>query len=118
MADLINQRATNNDRKYRVSSSPARNKFKKLVRGCKSVSLIQRTASGIARYQVQKGYGKWWGILFPLVASRESSGPNNMIEPSFDKINQRVESETQSNEVTNASSQNGKANMSKQKERS
>ena len=41
-----------------------------------------------------------------------------MIEPSFDKINQRVESETQSNEVTNASSQNGKANMGKQKERS
>ena len=43
--------------------------------------------------------------------------PNNMIEPSFSTINQRVESETQWNEVTNASSQIGKANMRKQKEK-
>ena len=54
------------------------------------------------------------GILFPLVASRESSDPNNMIEPSFDTINKGVESETQSNEVTNVSSQNEKVNMRKQ----
>ena len=40
-----------------------------------------------------------------------------MIEPSFDTINQRVESETQPNEVTNVSSQNGKTNMKKQKEK-
>ena len=35
MADLTNQRAANNDQKYRVSFSQARNKFKKIV----SVSL-------------------------------------------------------------------------------
>ena len=40
-----------------------------------------------------------------------------MIEPSIDTINQRVESETQPNEVTNVSSQNGKGNMNKQKEK-
>ena len=38
-----------------------------------------------------------------------------MIEPSFDTINQRVESKTQASEVTNVSSQNEKANMKKQK---
>ena len=37
-----------------------------------------------------------------------------MIEPSFDTINKGVESETQSNEVTNVSSQNEKVNMRKQ----
>ena len=56
-------------------------------------------------------------MLFPLVASRESADPNNITEPSFDTINQRVESDTQPNEVTNVSSQNGKANMKKQKEK-
>ena len=40
-----------------------------------------------------------------------------MIEPAFDTINQRVESETQPNEVANVSSENGKANMKKQKEK-
>ena len=57
------------------------------------------------------------GILFPLVASRESSDRNNMIEPSFNTINQRVESETQLNEDTNVLCQNGKVNMKKQKEK-
>ena len=37
-----------------------------------------------------------------------------MIEPSFDTINKGVESETQSNEVTNVSSQNENVNMRKQ----
>ena len=81
------------------------------------VCLPKRTASGIAGYQVEKGYGKWWETLFPSVASMESSDPNNIIEPSFDTINQRVESEAQANEVTNVSSQNGKTNMKKQKEK-
>ena len=100
IADLKNQRVANNDRKYSVSFSQARNKFKKLVSECKSVRITCR----VARYQVDKVYGKWWDILFPLVASRESSDPNNMREPSFDTINHRVESETQPNEVTNVSS--------------
>ena len=59
IADSMNQRAANNDRKYRVFFSQAQNKFKRLVSECKSVSLTTRTASVIARYQVEKGYGKW-----------------------------------------------------------
>ena len=111
------QRAANNYEKYRVSFSQAQNKFKKLVSKCKFVRLTQRTASGIARYQVEKGYGKWWDILFLLVASRESWEPKNMIEPSLDAIYQRVESKTHPNEVSNVSSQNRKANTKKQKEK-
>ena len=49
ITDLMNQRAANNGRKYTVSFSQARNKFKKLVSECKSVSLTKRTASRIAR---------------------------------------------------------------------
>ena len=95
IADLMNQRETKNDRKYRVPFSQTRNKFKKLVSECKSVSITQGTANGIARYQVEKSYRKWWEILFSLVSSRESSDPKNMLEPSFHTINHRVEFEAQ-----------------------
>ena len=50
IADLMNQRAANNDRKYRVSFSQTRNKFKKLVSEYKPVSITRRTASGLVRY--------------------------------------------------------------------
>ena len=77
----------------------------------------QRTACGISRCQIVKVCGKWWDIVIPLVVSRESSDPSNIIEPSFDTINERVESETQPNEVPNVTSQNWKANMTQQKEK-
>ena len=43
IADLMNQRATKNNRKYSVSFSQAQDKLKKLVSECRSVSLSQRT---------------------------------------------------------------------------
>ena len=46
--------------------------------------MTQRTATGLCRYKVEKGYGKWWDQLFPLVASRESSDRSNKIESSAD----------------------------------
>ena len=55
IVDLMNQRADDNDRKNRVSFSLARNKFKKLVSECKSVSLTKRTASGIAKRAMENG---------------------------------------------------------------
>ena len=45
--------------------------------------MAQRTATGLSHYKVQKGYGKWWDELFPLVA-RESSDQSNNIVPSAD----------------------------------
>ena len=61
IADLTNQRAANNDRKYTMSFSQARNKFIKFVSECKSISLTKRSASGIARYQGLKGLRKMVG---------------------------------------------------------
>ena len=51
----------------------------------------QRTASGVSRYQVEKDYGKRWEILFPLVASRESADPSNIVEPPFYNDNQNTD---------------------------
>ena len=42
---------------------------------------------------MEKGYGKWWDILFPLVASRESADPSNFVEPPFDIDNQNIDHE-------------------------
>ena len=36
----------------------ARKKFKKLISECKAQSLTQKTATGLSRYKVEKGYGK------------------------------------------------------------
>ena len=69
-----------------ISASQARNKFKKLVSECKNVSLTIKTASGIDRHKVEKGYGRWWDILFKLISSRPSSDPSNTIEPTFEEV--------------------------------
>ena len=50
----------------------------------KAQSLTQRTSTGLSRYKAEKGYGKLWDELFPLVAGRESSDRSNNIEPSGD----------------------------------
>ena len=64
--------------------SQARNKFKSLVAICKKASLTRQTASGIDNFIQNKGYGKWFGQLFPLVQSRESAQPDQAIEPSME----------------------------------
>ena len=41
-----------------------------------------KTASGITRFQDEKGYGKWFNQLFPLIQTRASCQPEQAIEPS------------------------------------
>ena len=41
----------------------------------------------------EKRYGKWWDLLFPLVASRESADPSNIVEPPFYNDNQNTDPE-------------------------
>ena len=89
----MNERAAADGRKNTITHSQIRNKFKKLVCECKSISLTKRTASGISRYQREKRYGKWWDLLFPLVASRESADPSNIVEPPFYNDNQNTDPE-------------------------
>ena len=64
--------------------SQARNKFKSLVAICKKASLTRQTAYGIDNFIQNKGYGKWFGQLFPLVQRRESAQPDQAIEPSME----------------------------------
>ena len=76
----MNERAAPDGRKNTIIHSQVKNKFKKLVCECKSISLSQRTTHRISCYHVEKSYGKWWNILFLLVGSRESADPLNIVE--------------------------------------
>ena len=59
-----------------------RTKFKKCISDCKHVALTMKTATGIKRFQEERGFGKWFNMLFPLVKSRDSCKPELALEPS------------------------------------
>ena len=59
-----------------------RNKFKKCVSECKHAAMTIKTATGINRFQEDKGYGAWFKHLFPVVQSRDSCRPEMSAEPS------------------------------------
>ena len=73
-----------------VSASQARNKFKKIVSECRSVSLTIRTASGTDLHKVEKGYRRWWDILFKLVSRKPSSEPSNNIESTIEEEDEDI----------------------------
>ena len=66
VAEEMNERAAADGRKNTITHSQIRNKFKKLVCECKSISLSQWTARGISRYQVEKRLWKMVGYPFPI----------------------------------------------------
>ena len=59
-----------------------RNKFKWCVSMCKKVALTIQTATCIKRFVEDKGFSKWFDLLFPLIKSRDSCQPEPAIEPS------------------------------------
>ena len=62
--------------------SQLRTKFKKCVSKCKQAALTMKTATGIKRFQEERGFGKWFDALFALVKSRDSCKPELALEPS------------------------------------
>ena len=93
VVEEMNERSAADGPTYAITHSQIKNKFKKLVCECKSLSLSQRTASGINCYQVEKGHGKWCDIFFPLLASRESAASSNIVERPFYNNNQNADPE-------------------------
>ena len=45
--------------------------------------LTKKTASGIERARVERGYGDWFSKLYEIVSTRPSFNPANNVEPSF-----------------------------------
>lgn len=68
--------------KIEFNVSQLRNKFKKCVSDCKKAALIIKTATGVQRFQEEKGYGVWFNQLFALIRTRDSCKPEKATEPS------------------------------------
>ena len=92
----MNERVAADGQKNRIIHSQIRSKFKKLVYECKSISLSQRTASGINE--------KWWDVFFsfPLVASGESACNPNILVSSLCNDSQYTDLETNLGGTKNA----------------
>ena len=59
-----------------------RNKFKSCISTCKQICMTMKTASGIERFVEERGYGKWFDLLYVLVKTRDSCQRENACEPS------------------------------------
>ena len=59
-----------------------RNKFKSCISICTQICTKMKTASGIERLVEERGYGKWFDLLYALVKTRDSCQPENACEPS------------------------------------
>lgn len=101
-------RCTRRGESFTYDVNQTREKFKRLVAECKKAALIMKTASGIKRFQEDKGYGKWFNCLLPLVQTRASCQPEQAIDPGsvLQKKRKRQEdsSETSSPSPNNDSS--------------
>ena len=62
----------------------ARTRFKKCISLAKEAALTVRNASGIKRFKDQKGFGRWFMQLYPIVKARDSCQADQGIEPGFD----------------------------------
>ena len=68
----LKKRATERGETITFNVQQTRSKFKRCISDCKQATLTIKTATGIRRFQEEKGLGKWFGLLFPLVKSCDS----------------------------------------------
>ena len=81
LTELNEQYNKSSGKDFPFSVKQMRSKFKWCVSICKNISLTIKNASGIKRIVEEKGYGKWFDLLFPFVKSRDSCNPSQAIEP-------------------------------------
>ena len=87
----LKERANERGEQITFTIQQIRTKFKRCVSDCKQAAMTIKTATGIQRFQDEKGYGKWFDLLFPLVKTRDSCQPAMAVEPSA--INDLTEEE-------------------------
>ena len=76
----ITAKIINGEFTYNITET--REKFKQCISHCKEAALMMKTASGIKRFQDDKGFGKWFNTLLPLAQSRASCQPEQAVETS------------------------------------
>jgi hypothetical protein len=78
----LKERANERGEQITFTIQQIRTKFKRCVSDCKQAAMTIKTATGIQRFQDEKGYGKWFDMLFPLVKTRDACQPDMAVEPS------------------------------------
>ena len=78
----LKEHCAEREEEFTFTIGQLRTKFKQCVAECKKVALTITTASGIRRFQDDKGYGAWFNQLFALVRTRDSCQPELAVEPS------------------------------------
>ena len=78
----LKERASARGKELKFSVKQLRTKFKKCVSDCKQAALTIKTATGIKRFQEDRGLGNWFKPLFAVVQTRDSCQPDQAIEPS------------------------------------
>ncbi|XP_068694637.1 uncharacterized protein [Montipora foliosa] len=78
----LEARASARGDKLSFTVNQLRTKFKKCISCCKQAALTVKTATGIKRFQEDRGYGKWFNALFEVVKTRDSCQPELALEPS------------------------------------
>lgn len=78
----MKRRASKREESVPYTVHQLRTKFKKLVGECKKAALTIKSATGIKRFQENKGYGDWFNPLFALIKTRDACQPEQAIEPS------------------------------------
>ena len=73
--DELKTRASARGDDCTMTVTQLRSKFKKCVGHCKQAALTQKTATGIKRFQEDRGFGKWFSTLFEVVKTRDSHLP-------------------------------------------
>ena len=88
----LKERADQRGESITFTIQQIRTKFKCCVSDCKQAAMTVKTSTGIQRFQDEKGYGKWFDLLFPLVKTRDSCQPDMAVKPSaIDDISEEME---------------------------
>lgn len=78
----LKQRCAERNEQVPFTVAQMRSKFKKCVGICKQAALTIKSATGIKRFQEDKGFGQWFNQLYSIVKTRDSCNPEIAIEPS------------------------------------
>lgn len=78
----LKKRASVRGKEFKFTVKQLRTKFKKCVSDCKQAALTIKTATGIKRFQEDRGLGNWFKTLFAVVKTRDSCQPDQALEPS------------------------------------
>ena len=78
----LEARALARGKKFSFAVNQLRTKFKKCISCCKQAALTVKTATGIRRFQEDRGYGNWFNASFEVVKRRGSCQPELALEPS------------------------------------